>query len=72
MAKKRGGIADGIKAVYHVQQVYDAIESVSAPRVRRFLESVAEIVMIGASLAAVCGLFWLVSVALQYFKNHPL
>jgi hypothetical protein len=69
MTKKRGGIADGIRTVYHVQQVFDAIESATAPKIRQFLEGVGMLLMMGISLAAVCAIFWLLNLAIHFFKS---
>jgi hypothetical protein len=34
LAKKRGGIADGIKAVYHVHQASEGVQGFTATNVR--------------------------------------
>jgi hypothetical protein len=60
MAKKRGGVADGVKAVYHVHQALEVAQSLSQSKVRQFFEGIGEIAMIAISLAVVYGLkvFW--------------
>ena len=49
MAKKRGGIADGIKAAYHIHQALEAVQSVTASKVREFIEGLKEIALMVAT-----------------------
>jgi hypothetical protein len=72
MTKKRGGIADGIKAAYHVHQAFEVAQSLTQSKVRQFFEGIGEFVMIAISLALVYGLFWLANLAIHAFKNSFL
>jgi hypothetical protein len=38
MGKKRGSAADGVKAVYHVHQAFDALQSLNQSKVRKFFQ----------------------------------
>lgn len=55
MAKKRSGIADGIKTAYHVHQALEAVQSVTASKVREFIDGLKEIALMAATLVAVVG-----------------
>jgi hypothetical protein len=59
MAKKRGGIADGVKVAYHVHQAFEAVQGLTSTKVRQFIEWLGEMAMMIVALAIVCGLFWL-------------
>ena len=72
MAKKRGSIADGVKATYQVHQALEAVQSLTQSKVRQFLEGIGEFVMMMVSLAIVCGLFWLTNWAIHALKNSVL
>jgi|HubBroStandDraft_4_1064222.scaffolds.fasta_scaffold756816_1 hypothetical protein len=72
MAKKRGSIADGVKATYQVHQALEAVQSLTQSKVRQFLEGIGEFVMMMVSLAIVCGLFWLANWAIHALKNSVL
>jgi hypothetical protein len=69
MAKKRGSIADGVRAAYQVHQALEVVQTLTQSKVRQFLEGIGEFVMIMVSLAIVCGLFWLANLAIHAFKN---
>jgi hypothetical protein len=59
MAKKRGTIADGIKAAYHVHQVLDAVANASQSKWRIFVYELKEIALMACAMAALLGVFWL-------------
>jgi hypothetical protein len=69
MGKKRGSAADGVKAVYHVHQAFDALQSLNQSKVRKFFQELANVAMMLAAVAFVCGLFWLADLAIRAFKN---
>ena len=69
MAKKRGGIAGGIKTVYHVHRALEAVQSVTASKIREFVEGLKEITLMSAALVAVVGVFWLVTSAISLLKK---
>jgi hypothetical protein len=69
---KRHRIADGVKAVYHVHQAFEAVQSLSESKVRKFFEELANVAMMLAAIAFVCGLFWLANLAIHVFKNSFL
>ena len=69
MAKKRGGIADGIKTAYHVHQALEAVQSVTASKVREFVDGLKEIALMAATLVAVVGALWLVTSAITFLKK---
>jgi hypothetical protein len=72
MAKKRGSIADGVKATYQVHQALEAVQSLTQSKVRQFLEGIGEFVMMMVSLAIVCGLFWAGELGYSRFKKLRL
>ena len=72
MAKKRGSVTDGVKAAYRVHQVLDAVANASQSKIRQFFVGLGEFAMIAVSLAIVCGLFWLVNLAIHALKNSVL
>jgi len=72
MRKKRGSVADGVKAAYRVHQAFEAVQSLSESKVRKFFEELANVAMMLAAIACVCGLFWLTNIAIHAFKNSFL
>jgi hypothetical protein len=68
-APKRHRIIDGVKTVYHVHQVLDAVANASQSKVRRFFEGIGEFAMMAIGLALVCGLFWLADLAIRALKH---
>jgi hypothetical protein len=69
MAKKRGNIADGIKVAYEVHQALEAVQNVTAPKVREFIDGVKEMALMAAALIAVVGGLWLISSLFAFFKK---
>jgi hypothetical protein len=69
MRKRRGSVADGVKAVYHVQQAFEAVQSLNESKVRKFFEELASVAMMLVAVAFVCGLFWLANLAIHALKN---
>jgi hypothetical protein len=63
VAKKRGGIADGIKTAYNVHQAFEAVQNVTGSKVREFIDGLKEIALMAATLVAVIGALWLVTSA---------
>ncbi len=48
MAKKRGGIADGIKTAYNVHQALEAVRNVTGSKVREVIDGLKEIALMAA------------------------
>jgi hypothetical protein len=69
---KRNRIADGAKAIYHVHQAFEAAQSLSESKVRKFFAELANIAMMVTAIALVCGLFWLADLAIRALKNSFL
>jgi hypothetical protein len=69
MVKKRGGIADGIKVAYEVQQAIEAVQSVTTSKVREFIDGLKEVALMALALVAVVGGLWLLTHAIMLFKN---
>lgn len=72
MTKKHGSIADGIKAAYHVHQALEAVQSVTASKVREFIDGLKEMALMAATLIAVVGALWLVSSLFEFLKKAML
>ena len=72
MTTKRRRIMDGAKSVYHLHQAYEAVQSLSESKVRKFFQELANMAMMVAAVALVCGLFWLADLAIRAFKNSLL
>jgi hypothetical protein len=72
MRKKRGSVVDGVKAALQIHQAFEAVQSLSESKVRKFFDEVANVAMMLAALAFVCGFFWLASFAINAFKNSFL
>jgi hypothetical protein len=64
-----GGIADGIKTAYHVHQAPEAVQSVTASKVREFVDGLKEIALMAATLVTVVGALWLVTSAITLLKK---
>lgn len=72
MTKKRTGIAGGVKMASHMVQAAElltAAQNMSPSKWQQFVYDTKEKVLMGAAIATVCGLFWLVSQAIDFFKN---
>jgi hypothetical protein len=69
MAKKRGGITDGIKTVYHIQQAIEAVQGVTASKVREFIDGLKEVALMVVTLIAVVGGLWLITSAFVFLKK---
>jgi hypothetical protein len=66
--KKRGGIGDGIKAAYHIHQALEAAQSVTASKVREFIDGTKELALMAAALVAVIVALWLVTSAITLLR----
>lgn len=72
MGKKRENLADGVKTAYQVYQALDVIRDISRSKIGAVRESLREGAMILACMAIVCGVFWLLSVVITFFKKSLL
>ena len=72
MPPKRHRIMDGVKSVYHLCQAYEAVQSLSESKVRKFFQELTNMAMMVAAVALVCGFFWLADLAIRAFKNSLL
>jgi hypothetical protein len=72
MAKKRGGIADGVKAVYHIHRALEAAQGVTASKVQEFIDGLKEIAFMAMTLVAVVGGLWLITSAITFFKKATM
>jgi hypothetical protein len=72
MAKKRGSMADGVRAASHLIQAAELVSSaqnMTPSKWTQFVEGIVEKVLMALSIALVCGLFWLGDLALRALKN---
>jgi len=72
MDKERSKLSDGIKTATHmieVAEILTAVHEMTAPKWRLLVDGVVEKVLMGLSIAAVCGLFWLMDLTLRALKN---
>jgi hypothetical protein len=69
MAMKRGGIADGVKAVYHFHRTLEAAQGVTASKVQEFVDGLKEIAFMAITLVAVVGGLWLITSAMSLFRK---
>jgi len=70
--RKHQRIVDGVKSVYHIHQAFEAVESLSAFKARKFFEELANMAMLVVAIALVWGLFWLADLAIRALKNSFL
>jgi hypothetical protein len=69
MTKKRGGIADGVKAAFQIHQALEVAQSVTASKVQEFIDGLKEVAFMAITLVAVTGVLWLITSAITLFKK---